>query len=276
MRRFLLLLAACATLPAAAQTTPTTVPAPVPTAAEQAELDRIVARGRLMAAYDRAAWLGTDDVMPRLGQRRDQAGGWIVDGPASEPTVVFHDRSNPPRALYSARLVGGKLVDATMLSGDAAILSPDRLRLIAARNAAARAIGAAGIGPCGSSFNTVVVPPPTATGPTSVYFLSPQMKAGEMPIGGHYRVEVAVDGTPGTPYAFSKGCMTLPPPPPGVREALAIASTLTAPLPNETHSFAVEAYRRPLVVVIPGPARAFLLRPGQPVRPFAMPATPRR
>ncbi|KQN03613.1 hypothetical protein [Sphingomonas sp. Leaf25] len=274
MRRFLLLLAACAALPAAAQTTP--APAPAPTAAEQAELDRITARGRLIAAYDRAAWLGTDDALPRLGQRRDQLGGWIVDGPASEPTVVFHDRSNPQRALYSARLVGGKLVNATMLSGDAAILSPDRLRLIAARNAAARAIGAAGIGPCGSSFNTVVVPPPTATGPTSVYFLSPQMKAGEMPIGGHYRVDVAVDGTPGTPYAFSKGCMTLPPPPPGIREALAIASTLTAPLPNETHSFAVEAYRRPLVVMIPGPARAFLLRPGQPVRPFDMPATPRR
>ncbi len=273
MRRFLLLLAACAALPAVAQT----APAPAPTAAEQAELERIVARGRLMAAYDRAAWLGTDDVMARMRDWRDRLGGWIVDGPGDGPTVVFHDRSNPPRALYAARLIDGKLTDAKLLTGDAATLSPERIRLIAARNAAAKAIGNARVAPCSTAFNSIVVPPAPSGGPIAVYFMTAQTKPGELPIGGHYRVDVSADGRAGVPYAFSKGCMTMPPPPKGVRDAMGFVTTLTAPLPNEAHSFVVEAYRRPLVVMIPGPlSRAFALAPGQPIHPFAMPAAPRR
>ncbi len=266
MRRFLLLLAACTALPAAAQT------APAPTAAERAELDRIVARGRLMAAYDRAAWLGTDDIMARMRDWRDRLGGWIVDGPMDAPTVIFHDRSDPPRALYSARLVGGKLVDATMPSGDATTLSPERIRLIAARNAAAKAIGDARIAPCSTAFNSIVVPPAPSGGPISVYFLTAQTRDGELPVGGHYRVDVAADGRAGAPHAFSKGCMTMPPPAKGMRDVMGFVTTLTAPLPNEAHSFVVEAYRRSLVVMVPGPPpRAFALAPGRPAEPFALP-----
>lgn len=268
MRSVTALLAMALAAPALAQTAPVE---PI-SAEDRAALDRSAERGRLVAAYDRVAWLGTDDVQQRLPDWQQRLGGWIVEGPATSPTLIFHDRSQPPRALYTARLVAGKLTDAKLVTDDAAILSPAQLHLIAARDSAARAMGAAHIAPCGPAFNTVVVPPATPDGVTSVYFLSAQTKADDLPIGGHYRVDVAADGRANTPHAFSKGCMTLPPPPKGQRGAAAVVSTLTAPLPNEAHSFIVEAYQRRLYVVVPqGDNRMFALMPGAPTR--LVPAT---
>ncbi|MFD1035203.1 hypothetical protein ACFQ15_11115 [Sphingomonas hankookensis] len=267
MRFAIALLAATIAVPAIAQ------PAAPISVEDRATLDRAAERGRLLAAYDRVAWLATDDLQPKLPDRRNRLAGWVVDGPASGPTAIFYDRAQPPRGLYSARLVGGKLVDTRVLSGDAAILSPERLKLIAARAAASRALAAAKAPVCNGTFNTVVVPPAAAGDATMVYFLAPQKQANDMPIGGHFRVAVAADGTAGTPFAFSKGCMTFPPPSPQQRGAIGVVSTLTGPLPNETHSFAVEAYRRPLYVVVPGPpSRMFELEPGKPIRPVAPPA----
>ena len=262
MRTAMALLAMTLAAPALAQTAPGEV-----SAEERAALDRTAERGRLLAAYDRVAWLGTDDVQRRLPDWRQKLAGWIVEGPAASPTLTFHDRSQPPRALYTARLIDGRLADAKLVTGDAAILSPAQLHLIAARDSAARAIGAAGLRPCGPAFNSVVVPPPAPDEVTSVYFLSAQTKADDLPIGGHFRVDVAPDGRAGTAYAFSKGCMTLPPPPKGQRGAAAVVSTLTAPLPNEAHSFVVEAYQRRLYVIAPqGGDRMFALTPGAAIR----------
>lgn len=263
MRTVTALLAMALAAPAMAQTTP----ADLISAEDRAALDRTAERGRLLAAYDRVAWLGTDDVQQRLPDWQQKLGGWIVEGSAVSPTLIFYDRSQPPRALYTARLIAGKLADATLVAGDAAVLSPAQLNLIAARDSAARAIGAAKLLPCGPAFNTVVVPPATPDGVTPVYFLSAQTKADDLPIGGHYRVDVTADGRAGAPYAFSKGCMTLPPPPKGQRGAAAVVSTLTAPLPNEAHSFVVEAYQRRLYVIVPqGGNRMFALTPGVPTR----------
>jgi len=263
MRTATLLLAITLAAPAMAQTPA----ADAVSAEDRAALDRTTERGRLLAAYDRVAWLGTDDVRKRLPDWRQTLGGWIVEGPAHSPILTFHDRSQPPRALYTARLVDGKLTDAMLAPGDGTPLSPAQIHLIAARDSATRAMGAAGLRPCGPAFNTVVVPPAAADAVTPVYFLSAQTRANDMPIGGHYRVDVGPDGRAAAPYAFSKGCMTLPPPTKEQRIVAGVVSTLTAPLPNEAHSFVVEAYQRRLFVVVPlGGDRMFALKPGAPIR----------
>lgn len=269
MRTATLVLAMILAAPAVAQNASTETLS----AEDRAALDRTTERGRLLAAYDRVAWLGTDDVQQRLPDWQQKLGGWIVEGSAASPTLIFYDRSQPPRALYTARMVGGKLADAQLVTGDTAALSPAQLHLIAARDSAAKAIGAAGLRPCGPAFNTVVVPPAAPDGATSVYFLSEQTKAGDLPIGGHFRVDVAADGRANAPYAFSRGCMTLPPPPKAQRAVGGVVSTLTAPLPNEAHSFVVEAYRQRLYVIVPqGGNRMFALTPGMPTRLVTPPA----
>ncbi len=236
---------------------------------ERTALATVDARGRMIAAYDRLAWLATDDMQKRLPDWANRVGGWIVDGPVETPELVFYDRTGAtPRGLYRARLVRGALVDPTLLDGAAAILSPDRLALIGARNAAVAAIGTARIRPCTTGFNTVVLPPTAPGAPTLVYFLSAQPAMDEMPIGGHYRVAVSADGTAGPPFAFSKGCMTLKRPPQATRIEAITVSTLTSPLPNETHVFSSESFRLPILVMVPGPPqRVFRVTPGRPTLP---------
>lgn len=233
---------------------------------ERTALATIDTRGRMIAAYDRVAWLATDDMQKRLPDWTNRIGGWIVDGPTDSPELVFYDRTTPtPRGLYRARLVRGVLTDPTLLDGAAAILSAERLTLIAARNAAAAAIGTARIRPCTTGFNTVVLPPATPGAPTLVYFLSAQSTMDALPIGGHYRVPVSADGTAGTPFAFSKGCMTLKRPSRATQIEALTVSTLTSPLPNETHVFSSESFRLPILVMVPGPSpRTFRVTPGRP------------
>lgn len=239
-------------------------------------LEQVSARGALIAAYDRAAWIGTDDMLKRLPDAKNRIGGWIVDGPANRPTIVFHDRSPTPRALYVAQMVDGKLVDPVLPEGAAADLSPERRAMIAARTAATDAIVAARIAPCSTSFNTVVLPPDTPGAPSRVYFLSALTDGTKVVVGGHYRVEVTADGRAGVPFAFSKGCMTQDRPPKNAKSPLIFVTTLTDTIPNETHVFTATSYGLPLIVGVPGPEKAMTMYaalPGRPVRRIEMPAT---
>lgn len=249
--------------------------APVPyQEGETARLAAVEARGATIAAYDRAAWVGTDDMLKRLPDARNRVGGWIVDGPRDRPVVIFHDRAPTPRGLYAARLRDGKLVDPELLDGTAAVLSPERLALIAARNAATRAIETARIAPCTSSFNTVVLPPDAPGAPTRVYFLSAQTDAAHVVIGGHHRVEVDADGRAGPVHAFSKGCMTPNRPPRDARGAILFVTTLTDTIPNETHVFTAWSYGLALAVAVPGtPQTIYAIVPGQPIRRIAAKGT---
>lgn len=252
--------------------TAATAQAPDPSA----RLAETSARGALIAAYDRAAWIGTDDMLKRLPDAKARVGGWIVDGPISDATIVFYDRSSTPRALYVAHMAGGKLVDPVVPEGDAAALSPERRAMIAARTAASAALTAAKIAPCTASFNTVVLPPDTPGAPTRVYFLSAQPAADKVVIGGHYRVDVDATGRAGTPFAFSKGCMTQDRPPKDAKSAMLFTTTLTDTIPNEAHVFTAWSSGLPLIIGVPGPDKAMTMyaaTPGRPLRRIELPAT---
>ncbi|WP_294338032.1 hypothetical protein [uncultured Sphingomonas sp.] len=234
------------------------------------------ARGALIAAYDRAAWIGTDDMLKRLPDAKARVGGWIVDGRVSDATIVFYDRSPTPRALYVAHMVGGKLADPVLPEGDAAVLSPARLAMINARTAASAALTAAKIAPCTTSFNTVVLPPDAPDAPAHVYFLSAQPAADKVVIGGHYRVDVDAAGRASAPFAFSKGCMTQNRPPKDAKSAMLFTTTLTDSIPNEAHVFTAWSSGLPLIVGVPGPDKAMTMyaaTPGRPLRRIELPAT---
>lgn len=250
MRTLLLLIAAAlAAAPAAAAD-----PAPRMSDAEAGSVQLALDRGKLIYAYDQAAWHGTDNALAKLGKDSDRLGGWIVDGPADAPELVFHDHDEAdPKAVYVARFKAGKLVESRVLrDGDDRTLSPERKAMIAARRAAADALPAAGATRCKDQrFNSVVLPASAPGEPVLVYFLTPQTSMDAVPMGGHYRVEVGSDGKPGKVRPFTKSCMEMPltEKKKKAKPAALVLTHLLDPTPTEMHVFSAGAARMPIYVM---------------------------
>jgi hypothetical protein len=223
------------------------------TQAEQAAVQQALDRGTLIYAYDQAAWHGTDDLRAKLPDFRSKVDGWIVDGPADAPEIVFYDRSKTdPKAVYVARFEGRRIVSSRVLGpADDRTLSASRSALIAARRAAFAALVGKKATPCSRQpFNTVVLPPESGTSSTLVYFLTPQTRLDAIPIGGHYRLEIGPDGRPGKLRAFTKACMEMPLKSLGGDAVTAlVVSHLLDPTPTEIHVFSSLAAHLPIFVL---------------------------
>jgi len=217
--------------------------------AEQAAIDLALSRGQTLYAYDQAAWHGTDDLLTRIKDPEKRVGGYIVDGPASAPTLIFFDRGQAdPHAVYIARFRDNKLVSGRMLGDkDDRTLSPARKAMIAARARGLAAWQAAKPLYCGTAHpNTVVLPPERAGGPYLVYVMTPQTENNAWPFGGHFRVEVNADGTTGASRSFTRSCITVDV---GSKkpEALMITHSLD-PVPTEIHVFTALSAHLPIAV----------------------------
>lgn len=232
------------------------------TEAEAGLAQRALDRGKLIYAYDRAAWHGTDDLREKLPDFPDRVGGWIVDGPADAPRLIFYDKDEAdPHIVYAADFSGTRLVSSRILeAGDDRSLSPARKAMIAARRAAIDAVVEANSGFCGKvSPNTVVLPPAALGGPTLVYVLTPQRVPKAIPMGGHYLVEVAAGGRAGTPRPFTKGCLELAfENEAGEKPAALFVTHLLDPVPTEIHVFSSLAAGLPIAVVTRQGKRAWV------------------
>jgi hypothetical protein len=232
------------------------------TEAEAGLAQRALDRGKLIYAYDRAAWHGTDDLREKLPDFPDRVGGWIVDGPAEAPRLIFYDKDEAdPRIVYEAGFSGSRLVSSRVLEvGDDRSLSPARKAMIAARRAAIDSVAAAKSGFCNEgSPNTVVLPPAVPGGPTLVYVMTPQRVIKAIPMGGHYLVEVAADGRAGKPRPFTKGCLELAfENEAGEKPAALFVTHLLDPVPTEIHVFSSLAAALPIIVVTRKGKRAWV------------------
>jgi hypothetical protein len=223
-------------------------------AAQRAAIDFALERGRLIYAYDQAAWHGTDDLLARSANVASAVGGWIVDGAADAPELLFFDKDRTnPSAVYVARFEGTRLASARLLGpGDDRSISPVRRRMIAARDIAAAAIKASRKSrSCASRpFNTVVLPPASPDAPVPVYFLTPQERHDEYPLGGHFVVEVDATGKAGKVRRFTNSCLAIPaskgddPASPG----FIFVTHLLDPTPTEIHVFTALTAGVPVMV----------------------------
>ena len=222
------------------------------TQADQAAIRQASDRGALLYAYDQAAWHGTDDMLAKLGDPKDRVGGWIVDGPAASPELVFFDKDEAhPHAVYVADFKDNRLVSSRVLgAGDDTSLSANRLRLIHARAIGIAALEASKEPRCSeNSYNTVVLPPAAPGDPVLVYILTPQTSNDTIPFGGHYLIPVSVDGKPGPIRHFAKSCAVFPMPQKGKGAPVATYIThLLDPTPTEIHVFSSLTLHLPVYV----------------------------
>ena len=226
-------------------------PAQVVSSAEESQLREIARRGALLYAYDQAAWHGTDDMVAKLPDYQSRVGGWIVDGPAEAPELVFFDNAGV-RPVYVARFRDGKLISGEVASAGAAELSAPRRRLIAARQAALAALDKSGAGRCSeAAMNSVVLPAAAPGEPTLVYFLEPQRVIDAFPFGGHYLFPVDPSGRAGPMRRFAKTCIEISRVAARKDDETVVALLITHlldPLPTEIHVFSSLAARLPVTV----------------------------
>ncbi len=226
-------------------------PAAAQSGSEQATIDAAMRRAHLMYWYDQAAWHGTDDMLANGKEVAGRIGGWIVDGPAEEPLLIFYSKGSDPVPTYIARFRNGRLVEGRVARDDERnLITPARKRLIDAVAAARDALQRAKVAGCSDKpFNTIVIPADVEDGPVRVYFLTPQTATDSIPFGGHYLVEVDANGATRPVRRFTNSCISVPTrQPDGAKSVALVISHLLDPVPTEIHGFSAMAARVPVFV----------------------------
>lgn len=258
-RSIVLLSSALLAAAAPAQQAPPTRQPALPTASEAdtAATARAAAIGSALFMLDRAAWVATDAAIAGLTKEALQGeGGWVIEPAADRGALVTFFRGDPAhaQALFVATVREGKVVDGRKIDAPTP-LTPVQLRLAVARATAAATASAGKLSPCTPApFNSVVLPSAAADGPIAVYLLSAQLKAGEYPAGGHYRILIGADGKVVGERAFTRTCLMLTAPalPKGAKPVGMFVNHLLDQTPTEIHVFTSLTARMPLFVGTPG------------------------
>lgn len=251
--------------PAAAAPTPAadtpSGPAPPLTRAEQAQVQRLSERGRLLVAIARAGMIATQDMLSRVSDPEGAGiSGWLAEPEGNGMAVTFYaDGEDGPRAVYRANVLGGRVVSRSAhLTGERPALSPVQARMAAARSAAS----AQEHRPCGGSqFNYLVVPPPSPAAIVEVYQITPPTQRGRFPLGGHFRTSVDGTGNVAQTRGFTNACLNVEAPAPAAgQQPRPIGVThLLDPMPTEVHVLLAALLGRPLLVATGEPQRIWLV-----------------
>jgi hypothetical protein len=214
------------------------MPADGQTAEEQARLDWVQQRGRLLYEIDRAAWVTTDDLRARVPDLAASGiQGWTVERNGAGYSVIFYAGEGDARvAAYRARVENNRVAAAELIPpGSRPPLTPLQRRLADARNQ----IAGVEIRACAQlPLNLAVIPPDTPDGTVDVYVLTPQRQEGIFPFGGHTRVTLSANGEVLSHRAFTNSCINLSSRSEGSQQTAALSvSHLLDPIPTEIHVF---------------------------------------
>ena len=220
------------------------------TAEERARLDWVGQRGRMLYDLDRAAWVGTDDMLERIRDARSIGlRGYIVERDGEALSVIFFGGADAaPVAFYRGRVVDGRVVDRDVFpAGARPALTPAQRRLAAVRAMAPLMDRRS----CNEgALNTAVIPPESPDGPIDLYLLTPQVRTGEFSFGGHSRFTIAADGSVVSSRDFARSCLVFGgerSPRPERTEAMMVTHLLD-PIPTEIHVFTSLSARLPVFV----------------------------
>lgn len=238
--------------------TPPAPPAPGPVPSAPSNEQRIVEAanlGRLIYAFDRAAWVSSDALTATIPKDQlARVGGYVVEPSDARTLRVTYYRGSAAaaQAFFVADVREGKVVRKELLATPVA-LSANQVVLARARDVAAERARERSYKSCTPlPFNTVVVPSRNG-GPIAVYLLSAQQDAETYPMGGNYRVIVAPDGAvlASRPYSVSCLSLTVPKLRAGAKPVGFMVNHLLDPVPTEIHVFASYSLRMPVFVATP-------------------------
>lgn len=238
---------------------------------EQAQVQRAEDRGRMIYAFDQAAWYSTDEMMRKVARANlPRRGGWIVEPKGSLLRVTFFGvEGDTPLAYFRADMAGSKVVESHVFaSGEDRTLSAMETRMALAEQTAV-AEGRNKARCTAGPFNTVVLPPVAPNAPVAVYLLSPMVTTGEYPAGGHYEIDVGSDGKVASQREFTKSCLNLNPEAAakaGTTPAAVIVTHLLDPTPTEIHVYLSLWMGQPVFVLTPPDGQAWGVQGGQVIK----------
>ncbi len=249
--------------------TPTITPPAAPTRfippitpAQQAEIDRVAERGRLLVAIAGAGQVATQDLLSRVPNPAEAGiDGWIAEPEGNAVTVTFyHEQEGGPTVVYRANVLASRVVSRDVFLGTyRPALSRPQARLVAARDATERLDSR----PCTTQpFNVFIVPPARAGAPIEIYRMSAPAERGRFPLGGHFKAVVNADGAIASQRTYVEGCpmMELGEAPPAGQAPRPIAVAGNAdPLPNEVQVLISRMTGRALLVTTGDPPRQWLV-----------------
>lgn len=220
--------------------------APAAGARYEKEIREAESLGRRIYEQDQLAWKATDVLLAAVDLRDEpDLVGWINVERDGVWVVRFVGKYGESlRAKYeipfprSPAGVAGALVRL-----DPPKALPDReVGMFKARQAAIEAMPRR----CTENSNTVVLPDGERSG-WIVYLLSATSAPGKVVIGGHFRAQVAADGSEVKEMRpLSASCLEMDAPP---RDAVGLAVTqILSPIPFETHVFLSLLHGVPLLV----------------------------
>lgn len=189
------------------------------------------ADGAAIYRLDHAAAVATDAAQRLKAFRRDKrVSGWLTGEADGAVVVTFYgnDDAGTPQALYRVAVSAGGASDAQALKPGIPLTEQQ------AAQAAARSLALhSKFDACSKNYNTVVLP--RSDGTWTVYLLAGTTKAGVVPAGGNYRVDVDPTGKSiMASRGFTKSCIELAN---DKRTAALMLTHLLDPVPTEIHVF---------------------------------------
>ncbi|EIZ80755.1 cellulose binding, type IV [Novosphingobium sp. Rr 2-17] len=231
-----------------------------PDAARLAAAQEAQERGAEMFAYDQAAWHATDKFradMAAAGKQGAGAGlalnGYVVEPQDGARLLVSFYGEVGGRLVARARyrVAENRDVEGGLLAeGEDAVLSPVALRMIAARDLAMHRMQQPGHGLCSKSPANTLVLPPRADGVIPAYVMTSTVNAKEFPAGGHYRFDIALDGTLKSERGFTNSCFPIAIGKRKDRTEAVFMTHLLDSQPTEIHAFVSRNIPFPLIVII--------------------------
>lgn len=174
-------------------------------------------RGEAMYWYDQAAWHASDALVelieksPELASIDGEPVGFIVvpgDGSGLLDTYFVATKDGEFRYFARYTVAGSTVVDQELAFDTLPALPPLAQRMMRARATGLAALVDAEAQLCTDNRPNTLVMPPDADGTIAVYLLTPQSDLDSYPIGGHWRANVAADGTVAT-RRYTKSCLEL-------------------------------------------------------------------